>query len=389
MNVTGLKDGGFVVSWIDHAAHTIEAQKYDSSGSTIGGQFTVNITGTAPTDWGMTGVAGLEDGGFVITWNTTSNDAIYARRYNSSGTAVGNDFVVNDNAGTLDYAHVVGLSGGGFVIAWAHETDNLVKGKIYDADGVSADGEITLLTPPGGNMFNSYPRLAALNNGGFVIATLDELTNDGDSIARVYDATGTAETAMFTPHTTTAQIQNDIAVGALEDGGFVTVWADRAKDGSGFGIYMQRYSGKASSEGAIGSVSSVDYDNGTITADVGGVSTTMTITKQGLGVANTWYYQDFDTENGRSAALSDLNDAMDTVRSLSSRLGSQVSLLQVRSDYTEAVSENHSEGSDKLTQADINEEGANLLAMTTRSSLAMQALTFLGNSVGSITALFR
>ena len=46
-------------------------------------------------------------------------------------------------------------------------------------------------------------------------------------------------------------------------------------------------------------------------------------------------------------------------------------------------------GAAKLTVADLNEEGANLLALQTRQQLGIQSLSFAGQSEQSILGLFR
>ncbi|MBT5297697.1 MAG: flagellin-like protein, partial [Rhodospirillaceae bacterium] len=46
-------------------------------------------------------------------------------------------------------------------------------------------------------------------------------------------------------------------------------------------------------------------------------------------------------------------------------------------------------GAGKLTLADLNEEGANLLALQTRQQLGIQSLAFAGQSEQAILGLFR
>ena len=46
-------------------------------------------------------------------------------------------------------------------------------------------------------------------------------------------------------------------------------------------------------------------------------------------------------------------------------------------------------GSGKLTLADLNEEGANLLALQTRQQLGISALAFAGQAEQGILGLFR
>uniref|UniRef100_UPI001954A225 hypothetical protein n=1 Tax=Enterobacter hormaechei TaxID=158836 RepID=UPI001954A225 len=65
-----------------------------------------------------------------------------------------------------------------------------------------------------------------------------------------------------------------------------------------------------------------------------------------------------------------------SIRSASSSLGSQLSSVQARKDFTKQMINTLQVGSDNLTLADTNEEGANLLALNTRQSLQTTSLSF-------------
>ncbi len=84
----------------------------------------------------------------------------------------------------------------------------------------------------------------------------------------------------------------------------------------------------------------------------------------------------------------DLDAALATLRTESQKLGSNVALLQTRLDFTESYINTLDEGAGKLTLADLNAEGANLLALQTRQQLGISALAFAGQSEQGILALF-
>jgi len=87
--------------------------------------------------------------------------------------------------------------------------------------------------------------------------------------------------------------------------------------------------------------------------------------------------------------INGLDSALTTLRTKSSTLGGNVSVLQTRLDFTKKYVDTLEGGSAKLTLADINEEGANLLALQTRQQLGIQALSFAGQAEQSILALFQ
>ncbi len=77
------------------------------------------------------------------------------------------------------------------------------------------------------------------------------------------------------------------------------------------------------------------------------------------------------------------------MRTKTKTLGSNVALLQTRLEFTESYVNTLQTGADKLTLADLNVEGANLLALQTRQQLGIQAPAFAGQAEQGILALFR
>ena len=84
-----------------------------------------------------------------------------------------------------------------------------------------------------------------------------------------------------------------------------------------------------------------------------------------------------------------LNSALTSLRSRAQVLGANVAILNTRLDFTAAYVNTLTAGAGKLTLADLNEEGANLLALQTRQQLGIQSLAFAGQSEQSILGLFR
>ncbi|RED52435.1 flagellin [Aestuariispira insulae] len=90
-----------------------------------------------------------------------------------------------------------------------------------------------------------------------------------------------------------------------------------------------------------------------------------------------------------TAMIQILDDSITRIRAHSSKLGSNVAILQTRLDFTENYSNTLTVGSDKLTLADLNEEGANLVALQTRQQLGIQSLSISGQQQQAILALIQ
>jgi len=90
-----------------------------------------------------------------------------------------------------------------------------------------------------------------------------------------------------------------------------------------------------------------------------------------------------------NASIAQLDASLKTLRSQASSLGSNVALLQTRLNFTNQYVNTLDTGSGKLTLADINQEGANLLALQTRQQLGITSLSFAGKAEQGILRLFR
>jgi len=89
------------------------------------------------------------------------------------------------------------------------------------------------------------------------------------------------------------------------------------------------------------------------------------------------------------AGIKRLDHAITVLRSTAADLGSNVTFLNTRLDFSQNYVNTLETGADKLTLADINEEGANLVALQTRQQLALQALAFAGQNERAVLSLFR
>ncbi len=88
-------------------------------------------------------------------------------------------------------------------------------------------------------------------------------------------------------------------------------------------------------------------------------------------------------------AIARLDETISNLQSKAATLATNVAILQVRSDFTAEYIGVLESGAGKLTVADLNEEGVNLLALQTRQQLGIQALSFAGQAEQSILGLFR
>ena len=87
-------------------------------------------------------------------------------------------------------------------------------------------------------------------------------------------------------------------------------------------------------------------------------------------------------------ALNSVDDAINTLRNWASEFGNNYSIVQSRESFTENLINVLTEGADKLTLADMNEESANMLALQTRQQLAINSLSLASQAAQSVLQLF-
>ncbi len=109
-------------------------------------------------------------------------------------------------------------------------------------------------------------------------------------------------------------------------------------------------------------------------------------TAAGLSIENT--ATSWATAGTATTDLQKMDSALSTLRTTSSSLASNLSIVTARQDFTNSMINTLQTGSDGLTLADMNEEGANMLMLQTRQSLGTTALSLSSQAAQSILRLF-
>ncbi|MDR3467732.1 MAG: DUF1522 domain-containing protein [Xanthobacteraceae bacterium] len=126
-------------------------------------------------------------------------------------------------------------------------------------------------------------------------------------------------------------------------------------------------------------------ETGTSTLNITGV----TFDSAGLGLSNLVQGTDFIDNNATNKVLATLNSASSTLRSEASTLGSNLSIVQIRQDFSKQLINVLQTGASSLTLADTNQEAANSQALSTRQSIAVSALSLANQSQQSVLQLLR
>jgi hypothetical protein len=219
-------NGNLVVTWASQGQdvpgeplnYGVYARRYDVKTQQWGTEFLVNQDGTGGQLQGNqlgAGVVVNDDGSFIVTWTDGSpNQAgedylsygVYARRYDSAGNSIGNQFRINQiTTGDQFDSSIAINTDGDFVVSWTSNNLN-TNGKDIFVRRFNKDGT---------------PKDKAIGK-------------DNDILTNTF--------------TTNDQLHSSVAIDS--SGNFVVVWESSGQDGSGTGIYGQRFNADGSKNGS-------------------------------------------------------------------------------------------------------------------------------------------
>jgi flagellin-like hook-associated protein FlgL len=88
------------------------------------------------------------------------------------------------------------------------------------------------------------------------------------------------------------------------------------------------------------------------------------------------------------SAANQLEGALSQLRTQSSKLSSNLSVVTTRQDFTSSMINTLQTGADNLTLADMNEEGANMLMLQTQQNLGVTSLSMASQAAQAVMRLF-
>ncbi|KAI3629423.1 hypothetical protein MIR68_012438 [Amoeboaphelidium protococcarum] len=205
-SVAGLTNGGFVIVYQSSVAlipgssvpryERILFQLFDANGIALGPESLVNddINSTRQDQYPSVAALKGDSGrnGFIVSWisydvgtdGRIGGGKLYARIFNSDGTARSSSFNVNTLGDNVTPSQqVVGISAGFNLITWSSQygcTASAVMARVYDSNGVPIGSPFQV------NPFSEFvqinPSAAGLSNGKFVISWS---STSSDSVSRI------------------------------------------------------------------------------------------------------------------------------------------------------------------------------------------------------------
>ena len=152
---------------------------------------------------------------------------------------------VNTTTANIQFVpEVAALTDGGYFVMWASITDTFgfgMNGQRYDASGSKVGAEVVIDDPTADLQY--APDVAGLSDGG-VLATWTSYNQDGSGLgvfAQRFDLSGARLGGKTLINTTTANDQAFSTVAGLSDGSYVVTWSSINSDRSDSDVYAQRF----------------------------------------------------------------------------------------------------------------------------------------------------
>ena len=107
-----------------------------------------------------------------------------------------------------------------------------------------------------------------------------------------------------------------------------------------------------------------------------------------ISLASGWVSGTTVQSSTIETAMTALDTAKDTLRTESSKLANNLSIITARQAFTPGMINVLKDGAAQLTNADMNEEGANMLMLQTRQALGTTSLSLASQAAQSVLRLF-
>ena len=273
---------------------------------------------------------------------------------------------------------------------------NSLEGKTFIfTPATGAATTVTISSTPAANSVNSIDAFNTLLSAKGLGLTASFAANGSITL------TSSNDNASQTLTTGAAAVANNIAIGgtdtvALVAGGVPTAdpvsQAIRANLISQYNNVIQQIT-TTSQDASSAGINLLNGDDLKLTFNETGKSTLnirgVTFNAAGLGLTALTVGTDFLDNVSANKALALLGTASSTLRTEASTLGSNLSIVQIRQDFSKNLINVLQTGSSNLTLADTNEEAANSQALSTRQSIAVSALSLANTSQQSVLQLLR
>jgi Ca2+-binding RTX toxin-like protein len=282
--VAKLAGGGSVIVWAsydsDGSGNNVYMEVLDAAGAVV--KATTRVNALSSDDQNYADVVGLADGGFAVAYYDDTPDngrSAKWRRFDASGNGIGGEvriLPVQSGSGLWDNPQVtlVQLLDGNIATIWSGRlgpSDYQIYMTRFTLGGAVLDSTPILVNTTTSG-YQVLPRAAVLSNGNIALLWDDAQGNDGGShgvYLQIMSPSGAKVGSEILVNTTTVNAQEKPDVAALVTGGLIATWTGHGQDGSGTGVYAQRFTAagvKVGSEFLVNVTTANEQRNASVTA---------------------------------------------------------------------------------------------------------------------------
>ena len=230
-DIASTLSGAITIVWEEKDGHDIWARQFTSSGVAVSAAFQVSES-TEENKKPEVAIAG--DGSFIVTWEEkigSGNSNVLARRFDAAGLALGPEFEVDQQNDENKECDVAASSDGSFVVTWENKSEKAIYARMFNSSGIAEGDEFVVHT--GGD--SKKPKIGVTSDGGFVVGW--EYKTEKAAYARRYDGDGAALGAAFEVAPSLSGEQKSIAISVFTTGAFAIAWEDKDAEH----VYMKRF----------------------------------------------------------------------------------------------------------------------------------------------------
>ena len=254
-DVASLSSGGYVTVWTTHHDQVpgdtdeVFGRIFTKSGAPAGEEFMVN-TFVADGQY-MPRIAGLQDGGFVVVWQSQYQDndgvGVFGQRYSPEYSPVGEEFQANTVfAGGQGGPDICALDSGGFIVTWYSEDDEAdgidIKAQAFNSQGAKQGEELQVNAYEFGHQ--KRPSIASSPSGNALVVWESEPAQDGDGLGvfgRIISGDGALVGSEFPVNTYSNGGQLYPVAASTAAGGYAAFWQSENQFGQQTWIVGQAY----------------------------------------------------------------------------------------------------------------------------------------------------
>jgi hypothetical protein len=314
-SVSSDASGDFVVVWAsdgqDGSVYGVFGRRFNASGTPQGSEFRVNSFTTSYQ--GRPAVASAPNGDFVVVWRSDGQDGpssgIFGKRFNASGVPQSGEFRINSyTTGDQVSPSVAADAAGNFVVVWVSGGQDGsgygIFGQRFNAAAVALGAEFRVNSYTTGAQ--NHAHVTSDEHGNFAVVWVSSgQDGSGDGVfGQRFDSAGLPQGGEFRVNSFTNYFQYAPALAASPDGDFLVVWQSFLRDGDLFGLAGQRYGDMIFEDGfesgGLSRWSSATTDGGNLgVSGAAAMAGTTTGLQAFVNDTNSLFVQD-DTPNAES-----------------------------------------------------------------------------------------